>query len=521
VHVIALGGGPVAVFVVRRLIVSFLILLVSTFMMFVLVARSGDPYSDIRGDTTANRAQRMAHRTEILHLDEPDPQRYVRWLGGVATCVVPGRCDLGRTIHDQDVAAVLGQAATSTLKLVTAATVLAIVLGVTVGIVSALRQYSGFDYAVTFSAFLFFSLPIFWVAVLLKQYGAIKVNDWYGDPGIGLVAALVLAGLSGLTWGALIGGSVRRRWVVRGVVGVGTLGVLLYLSRVGWFVRPALGPALIAVLSLGAAVGATELVAGLRRRRVLVAALVTAGVGSVVQLFVTPWIQDAKWASTTNLVLLAVVAVGVAVGVGVGLGGLDRGQAVRACVLTALLVGGLIVVDVLLRTVPGYSRLVNGRVMATFGSETPNFAGGYWQGMLDQITHLALPTLAIMLVSFAGYSRYSRATMLETMNQDYVRTARSKGLTERTVVMRHAFRNALIPLTTLAAFDFGNILGGAVITETVFARRGMGTMFVTGLLQVDPNPVMGFYIVTAVSIVVFNMLADIAYAYLDPRIRLA
>jgi peptide/nickel transport system permease protein len=102
-----------------------------------------------------------------------------------------------------------------------------------------------------------------------------------------------------------------------------------------------------------------------------------------------------------------------------------------------------------------------------------------------------------------------------------VRTARSKGLTERRVVLRHALRNALIPLTTLAAYDFGNILGGAVITETVFARSGMGSMFVTGLLHTDPNPVMGFYVVTAASIVVFTVLADIGYAYLDPRIRLA
>lgn len=510
-----------AVFVLRRLLVSFLILLVSTFMMFVLVAHSGDPYGDLRGDTTPNRAARMAHRTEVLHLDEPDPQRYVRWLGGAAGCVVPGQdCDLGRSIRGQEVTVVLGQAVSSTLKLVTVATVLAIVLGVAVGVVSALRQYSGFDYCVTFSAFLFFSLPIFWVAVLLKQYGAIKVNDWYGDPRVGVVSALVLAVLSGLTWGAVVGGSARRRWLVRGVTGAVTLGLLVYLSAVGWFERPALGPGLIAVLSFGVAVGVTELVAGLRRRRVLYAALVTAGVGSVVQFFVTPWIQDVKWASTTNVLLLAVVAVVVGAGVGLGLGGLDRGQAVRAGVLTAVLVGAVIVVDVMLRTVPGYSRLVNGRIMATFGSATPQFAGTYWQGVLDQITHLALPTLAIMLISFAGYARYSRATMLETMNQDYVRTARSKGLTERTVVMRHAFRNALIPLTTLAAFDFGNIMGGAVITETVFARQGMGTMFVTGLLQVDPNPVMGFYIVTAVSIVVFNMLADIAYAYLDPRIRL-
>lgn len=510
-----------AVFVLRRLIVSFFILLVSTFMIFILVAHSGDPYSDLRGDTTPNLPQRMAHRTAILHLDEPDPQRYLRWLGGAAKCVVPGqRCDLGKTIHDQDVSAILGQAAVSTLKLVTAATVLAIALGISVGIVSALRQYSGFDYSVTFSAFLFFSLPIFWVAVLLKQYGAIDVNNWYADPRIGLLTALVLAALSGLTWGAVIGGNPRRRWLVRAVAGLTTLGLLLYLSSVHWFARPALGPGLIAVLAFGGAVGITVLVAGLHRRRVLYACLVTAGIGSVVQFFVTPWIRSATWASTTNVLLLAVTAVLVAVGVGYATGGLDRGQAIRGAVLTALLTGTLILADVLLRAVPGYSRLVNGRIMATFGSETPNFAGTYWEGLLDQITHLVLPTLAIMLISFATYARYSRATMLEVLNQDYVRTARSKGLTERTVVMRHAFRNALIPLTTLAAYDFGNILSGAVITETVFARRGMGTMFLVGLGQTDPNPVMGFYIVTAVSIVMFNMLADIAYAYLDPRIRL-
>jgi peptide/nickel transport system permease protein len=84
-----------------------------------------------------------------------------------------------------------------------------------------------------------------------------------------------------------------------------------------------------------------------------------------------------------------------------------------------------------------------------------------------------------MLVSVAGYVRYSRASLLEVLNQDYIRTARAKGLTERTVIMRHAFRNALIPLTTIMAFDFAGILGGAIITEQVFAWRGMGTLFNT------------------------------------------
>jgi peptide/nickel transport system permease protein len=216
-----------------------------------------------------------------------------------------------------------------------------------------------------------------------------------------------------------------------------------------------------------------------------------------------------------------VVAVVVAVAVGWLFGGLDRSQAIRATVLTALLTGFIIVVDIMLRTVNPYSRRVNGRIFATTGSETPNFSGTFWETQMDVLTHLILPTIAIMVISFAGYSRFSRASMLETMNADYVRTARSKGLTERTVVMRHAFRNALIPVTTLMAFDFGALLGGAVITETVFARKGMGSLFVTGLSQTDPNPVMGFYIVTAVSIVIFNMMADIAYAYLDPRIRLS
>ncbi len=88
-----------------------------------------------------------------------------------------------------------------------------------------------------------------------------------------------------------------------------------------------------------------------------------------------------------------------------------------------------------------------------------------------------LPTLALMLISLAAYSRYSRANLLDVMNQDYIRTARAKGVNERTVVMRHAFRNALIPLTTIVAFDVGGLIGGAIITETIFGWKGMGVLF--------------------------------------------
>jgi peptide/nickel transport system permease protein len=512
----------VAVFVIRRLFVSLLTLLVSSFLVYVLVANAGDPLADLRTDTSPNRADKIAHRVAILHLNEPAPRRYFTWLGGVAKCVVPGQgCDLGQNIRDQDVTALLTQAMGTTVRLVTASLVLAIVLGISVGVISSLRQYSGFDYTITFGAFLFFSLPVFWVAVLLKQYLAIGVNNWYEDPKIGPVTGVLLSVLSGVTWGAVLGGDRRRRWLVRGVATAVTYGILLYLSSVNWFKFPALGPVLITVFSFGAAIGITFLVAGLGRRGVLYSCLATAAVGVAVQFFVVPWLQNPTWSSWTNVLALLVVSGVVATAAGCAFGGLDRGQAVRAALMTAFVVGLLMILDILLRNVAGYADLVNGRIFATTGSGTPNFGGTFWQRQLDIFTHLLLPTLAIMLISFATYSRYSRATMLEVLNQDYVRTARSKGLTERTVIMRHAFRNALIPITTLAAIDFGALIGGAVITEYVFAWQGMGSLFIVGLLQTDPNPVMGFYLVTAISVVVFNLLADIAYAYLDPRIRLS
>jgi peptide/nickel transport system permease protein len=169
------------------------------------------------------------------------------------------------------------------------------------------------------------------------------------------------------------------------------------------------------------------------------------------------------------------------------------------------------------------SSAIRGRPIPTVGSRAPRLDGDFWITGIDTFTHLILPTTALILVSVASYSRYARASLLEVMNQDYIRTARSKGLTERTVIMRHAFRNALIPITTIVAFDVGGLIGGAVITERVFGRPGMGEMFVsalgTGSDPVDLNPVMAFFVVTAIAAVLANMLADLSYAALDPRIR--
>lgn len=141
--------------------------------------------------------------------------------------------------------------------------------------------------------------------------------------------------------------------------------------------------------------------------------------------------------------------------------------------------------------------------------------------VLDRIQHLGLPIIVLAVASIATYSRFMRAAMLEVMNADYVRTAKAKGLREWRVTMRHAFRNALIPIVTVVALNFGALLGGAVVTETVFALDGMGLFFINSLNAGDPYPVMAFLMVTAFFVIVFNLLADLAYGWLDPRIRLA
>ena len=122
------------------------------------------------------------------------------------------------------------------------------------------------------------------------------------------------------------------------------------------------------------------------------------------------------------------------------------------------------------------------------------------------------------LIGFATYI-FTRASMLETLNADYVRTAKAKGLPATQVTIRHAFRTALIPVMTVITISFATVIEGAVITETVFGWQGMGKLFIDGLQEVDPYPIMGFLVVVSVSIVLMNAIADIMYAYLDPRIR--
>jgi peptide/nickel transport system permease protein len=157
----------------------------------------------------------------------------------------------------------------------------------------------------------------------------------------------------------------------------------------------------------------------------------------------------------------------------------------------------------------------NIRVFYTSGLNSPH--EGAWS--LDRLQHIALPVITLCIISFALYSRFMRASMLDVLNTDYVRTARAKGLPEWRVVMGHVFRNALIPITTVAALNIGGVLSGAIITESVFSLDGIGAWFVGRLEASDVYAVMGYLMVTAVIIVFFNLVADVLYGFLDPRIR--
>ncbi len=507
-------------FLSRRLIASVLVLLAASYLVYVLSANSGDPLDDLRQSTARNKAELIQQRTALLHLDVPVPLRYFIWLGGVLKVFI-GQFDLGRSRDGQSVVTMLNSAVGVTVQLLITATLLAIVFGILIGITTALRQYSGYDYSVTTLSFLFFSLPSFFVAVILKQYVGIGFNNFLATPGFPWWVIVIVALLAGAIWQGVLGGSLRRRLITAAIAGGATAGVMIYITLTNWFNNPSLGIGMIAVLGVGLAVLVTVLTSGLANRKSLYTGLTVVALGLAVYY---PFNLVSDSLTIWSLLGLGVLTVAVGIIVGYLWGGSDRAVSARTGAITAFLVAFLIVVDRLMRSWSNYanSDIINGRPIGTVGAGTPNLStvtSNFWVESLDNFTHLLLPTVSVMLISLAAYSRYSRASLLDVLNQDYIRTARAKGLSERTVIMRHAFRNALIPITTIVAFDFGGLVGGAIITEIVFAWSGMGKLFNDALKIVDVNPLMGFFLVTGSVAVLFNLLADLSYTALDPRIR--
>jgi len=511
-------------FIVRRLAATLLVLLVASFVVYQLTAISGDPLLELRGSNDPDVQQKISYLSDLLDLDVPPVLRYFFWLSGAAGCLV-GRCDLGISIAkgEMEVTTLLGGAMFSTLQLITLATILSILVGVAVGMTTALRQYSGYDYTVTFFAFVFYSLPIFWVAVLLKEYGAIRFNRFLAEPVLSTQTLLITTLVLAVIITGIVGGGLVTRVKTFAISLALSGGLLTALNLTQWLKYPSIG--LVGVVLLTSVIAGVVLIltTGFGQRRAVLI------VGSMALVAAAMWLPGQYLflyvQGPLGILLIVALLAGIGIALGYFFGGDSRREIARAAGVTGAFAGLVLVLDEALQYWQTFTQLLPMKTgfISTIGAITPTIRReeNMWLSLLDSYSHLLLPTAALMIVSVAGYTRYARASLLEVLNQDYIRTARAKGLSERVVIVRHAFRNAMIPIATIIAFDISGLIGGAIITERVFAWEGMGALFNRGLDAVDVNLVMGFFLVTGLFAVIGNLVADLLYSSLDPRIRVS
>ena len=144
-----------------------------------------------------------------------------------------------------------------------------------------------------------------------------------------------------------------------------------------------------------------------------------------------------------------------------------------------------------------------------------------WEIFQSAFLHLILPAVALATIPMAIIARMTRSSLLDVLGLDYVRTARAKGLRERSVVLKHALRNAMLPVVTIIGLSFGLLLGGAILTETIFNLSGVGKTLFDAITSRDYTVVQGFTLVVAISFVIVNLVVDLLYTYLDPRVRVS
>lgn len=220
---------------------------------------------------------------------------------------------------------------------------------------------------------------------------------------------------------------------------------------------------------------------------------------------------------------IAATTVGVSIGLTIGIfAALRPGGKRDVAVNTAAFVGISIppyISAILLQLVFAvyWSKWFGNTLFPTSGVYPPGQDGF---DLVLMIKHMALPTVVVAIQVIAVYSRYMRSSLLDVLNSDYMRTARSKGLSEFRILMRHGVRNALIPVITIAALDIGAIIGGLIITENIFDYPGTGKYFLSAFGNGDFPLLMPLMVIIISSVLLFNLLADISYAILDPRIRL-
>jgi peptide/nickel transport system permease protein len=169
----------------------------------------------------------------------------------------------------------------------------------------------------------------------------------------------------------------------------------------------------------------------------------------------------------------------------------------------------------------GVNSILGVQLFEYTGETSPDAVGGAWNQFVDRLQHLVLPTFTLALGAISIYSRYQRNAMLDVLGQDFIRTARAKGLTRRRALFKHGLRTALIPMATLFAYSVAGLVTGAVFTEKIFGWHGVGEWVVTGILSQDINIVAAITMLSAVMILLAGLLSDVVYAALDPRVRVS
>ena len=239
-------------------------------------------------------------------------------------------------------------------------------------------------------------------------------------------------------------------------------------------------------------------------------------------------VSDELWRRigvSLRLVLIGSV-LGTVVGVVVGAWGAIRQYRLSDRVITVLSLLVLsaptfVIANLLILGALKVNTVLGVQVFEYTGETSPDAIGGTWNRLVDRLQHLILPTFTLALASIAGFSRYQRNAMLDVLGQDFIRTARAKGLTRRQALFKHGLRTALIPMATLFAYSVGGLFTGAVFVEQIFGWHGVGEWVIQGVASQDTNIVVAIVMFFGVVILLAGLLSDVIYAVLDPRVRVS
>lgn len=239
-------------------------------------------------------------------------------------------------------------------------------------------------------------------------------------------------------------------------------------------------------------------------------------------------VSDELWRRigvSLRLVLIGSV-LGTVVGVVVGAWGAIRQYRLSDRVITVLSLLILsaptfVIANLLILGALKVNTVLGVQVFEYTGETSPDATGGTWNRLVDRLQHLILPTFTLALASIAGFSRYQRNAMLDVLGQDFIRTARAKGLTRRRALFKHGLRTALIPMATLFAYSVGGLFTGAVFVEQIFGWHGVGEWVIQGVASQDTNIVVAIVMFFGVVILLAGLLSDVIYAVLDPRVRVS